>query len=122
MIREMCCIVCPMSCHMTLEMNEEGSILQVRGNRCPRGEAYARSEAIDPKRMLTTTIRIYGAQLPLLPVMTSQAISKNKMMEVMEVCRYLTVEAPVKMGDTVVLNIADSGADLIASRTMERES
>lgn len=122
MIKEMCCIVCPMSCHIQVECNEQQEIIKVQGNRCPRGEAYARSEAIDPQRIVTTTVRIHHASYPLLPVITSQTISKSKVFEVMEACKHLEVEAPIEVNEVLMKNIAESGADLIASRSMKFHS
>lgn len=122
MIKEMCCIVCPMSCHIQVECDDNQKIISVKGNSCPRGEAYARSEAIDPQRMVTTTIRIHHASLPLLPVITSKTISKSKIFEVMEVCKHLEVEAPIEVQSILVKNIAGTGADLIASRSMQKQT
>lgn len=122
MIKEMCCIVCPMSCQLLVDMNEDGSIKSVSGNSCPRGDIYARSEAIDPQRILTTTIRIHDACLPLLPVITSQTVSKAKMFSIMEKCKHIEIHAPIRVNDIIVKNIANSGANLIASRSMHKTS
>ena len=40
MIREMICIVCPMGCPLTVDI-EDGVVVSVAGNTCPRGKAYA---------------------------------------------------------------------------------
>lgn len=117
----MCCIVCPMSCQLCVELKND-IIVKVEGNRCPRGEAYARSEAIDPQRMLTTTIRIHHGQHPLLPVITSKTISKAHMFAVMDECKKIDIKAPIEIGDIIVRNIANSGADLISSRSMKIRS
>ena len=70
--------------------------------------------------MLTTTVRIHHAIHPLLPVITSQSVPRDKLSDIMEVCKTLEVEAPIHEHDVLVHNIADSGADLIASRFMDR--
>ena len=41
--RELICIGCPMGCPVTVEM-EGDEIVNVSGNTCPRGDAYARKE------------------------------------------------------------------------------
>ena len=61
------CIMCPMGCEMTVTL-ESGKFVSVTGNTCPRGAKYAETEVTDPRRMLTTTVRIRGGLLPLLPV------------------------------------------------------
>ena len=56
--KTMNCIMCPMGCEMTVTL-EDGKFVSVTGNSCPRGAKYAETEVTDPRRMLTTTIRIY---------------------------------------------------------------
>ena len=84
MIKELVCITCPSGCHLQAVLDEQNNVLSVSGNRCPRGEAYARSELIAPRRMLTSTVRIEGALHPLLPVATSAPILKSRIFLVME--------------------------------------
>ena len=65
------CIMCPMGCEMTVTL-ENGKFVSVTGNTCPRGAKYAETEVTDPRRMLTTTVRIRGGLLPLLPVVSGR--------------------------------------------------
>lgn len=120
MKKEFDCIVCPMSCH--LEVMETDGNVQVKGNSCPRGEAFGKQELLEPMRMLTTTVRIKDALYPLLPVITSTNVPKAKLFAIMEACKSVQVAAPVKVNQVLVSNIADSGADLLASRSMERRN
>ena len=55
--RELICIGCPMGCPIVVKM-EDGKVVSVTGNTCPRGEAYARKEVTDPTRIVTTTVHI----------------------------------------------------------------
>ena len=41
---ELTCIRCPMGCAIHVEM-ENGQVVSVTGNTCPRGAEYAKSEA-----------------------------------------------------------------------------
>lgn len=120
MIQQFDCIVCPMSCHIEVELKDQMEIVKVCGNRCPRGEAYVRQEVVCPMRMLTTTVRIHDAIHPLLPVITSQSVPREKLFDIMELCKTLEICAPVHEHQILVHNIADSGADLLASRSMSR--
>lgn len=115
---ELDCIVCPMSCHIEVKM-EGQQIISIKGNTCKRGEAFARSEVTCPMRMVTTTVRITQGIHPLLPVITSQNVPKQKIFDIMEVCKTLEVQAPIIANTVLVKDIAQSGADLIASRSME---
>lgn len=120
MIKELVCITCPSGCHLQAVLDEQNNVLSVSGNRCPRGETYARSELIAPRRMLTSTVRIEGALHPLLPVATSAPILKSRIFLVMEEIRKIQVSAPVICGSILVENIGGSNADLVATKTMER--
>ena len=79
---------------------------------------YAHAELTAPVRTLTSTVKITGATLPRLPVKTDRPIPKNKIAEAMAVLNGVTVSAPVRLGQVIVENIADSGADLVATREM----
>ena len=66
--KEMICIVCPVGCH--LQVAVDGEDVKVSGNRCPRGEEYAREEILAPKRVVTATCRLKNEQHPRLLVKT----------------------------------------------------
>lgn len=51
---EMICITCPLGCHLSIQRLSETEI-SVTGNRCSRGEAYAKEELLFPKRVVTST-------------------------------------------------------------------
>lgn len=120
MEKEMVCIVCPMSCHLRVGFNDvDGSIESVTGNTCPRGDVYARKELTNPTRMLTSTVKIEGAQYERLPVITSSDIPKSMMRAVMEQLRHVVVKAPVNNKDVVIANVCGLNVDIIASRTMK---
>lgn len=115
---EMPCITCPMSCHLQVEVEEDGSVVSVRGNTCPRGEAYARKELVAPQRMVTTTVRISQAMYPLLPVITSKEVPKERIFDIMEACKSVHVQAPVAYGDIILANVAGLDVHMLASRSM----
>jgi CxxC motif-containing protein len=115
--KEIVCTVCPNSCGVTVELNDKGEVLRVSGNRCPRGEVFAKQEVTCPVRVLTSTVllrREDGGE-SLLPVRSSAAFALSKHAQTMELLRHLTVHAPVKMGETIIHNLLDTGVDIIAS-------
>lgn len=113
------CIVCPMGCHLEAEVSESGEILSVSGNTCKRGDAYIRDELTDPRRTLTSTVRLMGAKDDVcLPVKTSGGIPKAKLFEAMEYLKTVTVTAPVKRGDVICENFLGEGVDLVAGKTV----
>ena len=112
------CIMCPMGCEMTVT-SEQGKFISVTGNSCPRGAKYAETEIADPRRMLTTTVRIAGGLLPLLPVVSSDVLPKGKIAECAAYLHHVKVQAPVQTGEVIVADILGLGVDIIASRGME---
>lgn len=115
---EMPCITCPMSCHLQIELDDMGKVVSVQGNTCPRGEAYARKELVAPVRMVTTTVRIEDALYPLLPVITSKEVPKERIFDIMNACKSVCVQAPVSYGDILIANVAGLDVHILASRSM----
>lgn len=115
--KELVCTVCPNSCNVTVERNGKGEAVKVTGNRCPRGEAFAKQEVTCPMRVITSTVLLRGedGREALLPVRSSEAFALSEHARTMELLRHMTVRAPVKMGDIVVRNVLDTGVDIIAS-------
>jgi len=119
MIRKMTCIACPNGCQ--LEVNEAGGrVISVTGNKCEKGEAYARQEIENPMRVLSSTVSAKGLELKLVPVRTSKPIPKGKLLEGIAEIRKLTLDRPVKAGEVIVKNFLGQEADLIAARTVNR--
>lgn len=119
MLIEMPCIVCPMSCHLEVEVDDDKQVLAVRGNTCPRGAAYVRKEVVAPQRMVTTTVRINHALYPLLPVITSKEVPKERIFDIMDACKNVRVDAPVAYGDVIIAKAAGLDVDILASRSMD---
>lgn len=117
--KSMNCIVCPLGCKLTVEL-DNGKVLSVTGNACPRGEKYANEELTSPTRMLTSTVKINSAILPLLPVVSEKPLPKDKVMACAIELRNVTVNAPIKQGDVIVPNILNLGIDILASRSMDK--
>ena len=115
MKRELTCIVCPRGCHLVVDED-----LNVTGNSCPRGAAYGKQEVTDPRRTVTSTVKCDSVEFGVCPVKTRGDISKAKIFPVMEAINKLTIHVPVHVGDVVCENIADSGVDLVATRTLMR--
>ena len=112
MKKNIICTVCPVGCNIEVEMNDNKEILSITGNTCKRGLVYAENECINPKRTLTTTVLTDDGRI--LSVKTNSAVPKNIIFECMKVINKVTVSAPVKIGDVIIENILDTGADVVA--------
>lgn len=115
------CVACPKGCEITVEY-EGDEILDIDGNACPQGKSYAEEEIVAPTRILPTTIRVENGALALCPVKTTKQIPLEKMSEAMEVIGSKKIKAPIKMGEVLLENILDTGADIVATRDMPKNT
>ncbi len=115
--KELICIGCPMGCMLTAEL-ENGEVIKVTGNTCPRGDAYARKELISPTRIVTSIARVEGGELPVVSVKTAQDIPKEKIKDCIAEIKKAALRAPVRIGDVAVKNVADTGVDVIATKNV----
>ncbi|MDI6873484.1 DUF1667 domain-containing protein [Candidatus Solincola sp.] len=113
------CINCPLSCSLEL-VEEDGEILEVTGQECEAGRRYAEEEFRDPRRMVTTTVRVRNGILPLLPVVSTAPIPKSLVREAVRALADVEVEAPVRDGQVIYRDILGTGADMVASRRLDR--
>ena len=114
------CVACPKGCEITVEY-EDDEILEILGNACPQGANYAKEEIVAPTRILPTTIKVKGGALPLCPVKTTEQIPLELMHQAMKIIGEKKIEAPIAMGDVLIENILDTGADIVATRDMPKE-
>lgn len=106
------CTICPVGCNITVTGSKE-EVLSIEGNKCVRGIPHARAEFLNPERILTSTVRIQGYRLPVIPVRSTKPIPKDKLFEAMEEIRRITIHAPVTCGEVIARNIVDTEADII---------
>lgn len=117
--RTLTCIGCPLGC--TVEVTtENGQILSVTGNTCKRGEDYARKEVTNPTRIVTTTVRVSGGRLPVVPCKTGSDIPKDRIFDCVRALRDLTVAAPIHIGDILLPDVCGTGVDIITTADMEK--
>jgi len=115
---DLICIVCPKGCHLSVD-EENG--FAVTGSSCEKGEAYGKAELMHPTRTLTTTVKVRGGALRRCPVRTAAPIPRDKLFEAMAVVDRLAVAAPVVRGQVLIENLLGTGADVIATCTVEAE-
>jgi len=87
----------------------------------PRLE-YAKEEVANPKLTVCSTLSIIGGRYPRLSVRTSEPVPKEKIKEVINQLKGLTVKAPIRRGDVILRNVAGTGADIIAEMEVEEIS
>lgn len=115
---ELTCIVCPRGCTIQYDV-ENGEAINIEGNACPRGKAYTEAEIKAPTRMVTSTVPIVGSHYHQLPVITSAPIPKQAIFEVMDEIHNTVVKAPIEMGQVIIDNVANTGIQILAARSMK---
>ena len=113
---QLTCINCPVGCALTVTL-EEGRV-HVTGNKCPRGAAYGEKEVTNPTRIVTSTVRIKGDRNRVVSVKTASDIPKGKIMECIHALEDVSVTCPVHMGDVILENVAGTGVNVIATRSI----
>lgn len=115
-MKELTCIGCPRGCTLKIERGGDG--WSVTGNTCPRGREFAISEMTAPKRTICSTVRTAFADAPVLPVRVSADIPKDRIFDVMDAIRAVTVTERIARGDVVIPDVLGLGVDVIATSSL----
>ena len=99
MERKLTCIICPLGCALTVQLEGKKAV-NVTGNTCPRGKAYAESECTDPRRTVTSTVRCTDGGL--VSVKTDKPIPKDKIADCMALINKTVATLPVAIGDVLI--------------------
>jgi len=109
------CIGCPLGCRTTLRIDRRGDVVKMTGYKCKEGRQYVLEEYRNPVRILTATIRTEKSLRPLLPVRTNRPILKSRLKESTLSLVRVKAKPPVKIGQVVLPNLLNTGADVIAT-------
>ena len=113
MKRELTCIVCPIGCSLTAEI-EDTKVITVSGNTCLRGKVYAENKCTNPIRTITTTVRCQSGEI--LSVKTDNPIPKDKIFDAMKIINNISPLLPISAGDVIMDDIF--GSKLVATKTI----
>ena len=97
---------------------ENGEVVSVTGNTCPRGDAYARKEVTNPTRIVTSTVRVTGGKLAMASVKTASDIPKGRIFDCVKALKDVEIPAPVTIGQVVLKDAAGTGVDIIATKNV----
>jgi CxxC motif-containing protein len=117
---EFVCIACPIGCPLTAEKNSEGEV-SVRGNRCPKGEAYGREEMLSPKRVVTAVVRTDSRAFPCIPVRTDKPLPRALIPELIGDLARRSVRLPAACGAVLIADYRGSGVNVVLTRTLPPE-
>ena len=117
--RHFTCVTCPVGCEIDVEL-QDGRVVSMEGNKCDKGEEFILQELEEPMRILTTTVRLKGARWAMLPVRTDAPLPRRLLFQAIEELAGVELRAPVKLYDVVLENVAGTGANIVATRNMEK--
>lgn len=113
MKKEYICIVCPKGCHIVVDGEN------ISGYTCLRGLNYVKQESIDPRRILTTTVKVNDKNIRVCPVKSSDTLPKDKLFASMEEINKISVDLPIKLHQIVIKNILNTGVDIITTKEIK---
>ena len=117
--KDFVCIGCPLGCNITVE-TDNGEIKNISGNTCPRGADYVTKELTDPRRIVTSLVRVQGGALPVVSVKTAADIPKDCIRDCIKALKAVELSAPVHMGDVVVENVCGTGVNIVTTASVDK--
>lgn len=118
MKKQFTCIVCPNGCEMEAEI-ENGKVVSITSNLCPRGEQYICQElTAPPRRTIASSVLVKDGELPVTSVRLTKAIPKEMIFPVMDEIRRVVLIAPVKAGTIALHNVCGLDSDVMVTKNI----
>jgi len=114
------CVRCPMGCEIQTTIDGY-EIVNIQGNVCKLGKEYVKDEITDPKRIITTTVKVKNGKSQLVPVWTDKPVHKDKIFDLMKILREIELDAPVNIDDLIIDNVLNTETKILASGKVERK-
>jgi CxxC motif-containing protein len=102
---------------MQAEQTIQNGEIAVEGHACKRGEVYARTEMINPQRVLTTVFPVFRGGV--VSCKSNGTLDKNLLFDVIKLIKKQRVHKPIKVGDVLIKNVLDTGIDIVATADKE---
>jgi len=102
-MKQLICIRCPIGCLLSAE--QERGAWKVTGNRCKRGEEYAREELTRPMRIVTCLVKVEGCSEPL-SVKTDGGVPRDRIFD----C--------IQAGSVVLEDVCQTGVCVRATKSV----
>lgn len=116
--RELICIGCPVGCNLEV-LIEDGKVIEIKGNSCPKGKVYGEKECTNPTRIVTSIVKVKDGKIDMVSVKTEKDIPKDKIFQCLKEFKGVVVKAPVRVGDIIIENAAGTGTNIIATKNVE---
>lgn len=104
------CITCPNCC----ALETDGT--QVAGARCLKGEAFACQEWVEPRRVITTTVRVATEKgTHILPVKTASPVPLSQFSTIMKKIKSLRLREMPPMGSRITVPDLPESLEIIVT-------
>jgi CxxC motif-containing protein len=117
--KKITCIICPIGCKIFVTTDGK-QIAFKEGNGCKKGIDYAKSEALDPRRILTTSVLVKDGEWPLVSIKSTRPIPKDKLFPILKQIKKITINAPVTSGQIIIKNVLNTGVDIVSTKTIKK--
>ncbi len=114
------CIRCPKGCEVLTTLDGY-TIESISGNTCKLGEDYVENEVKDPRRIITTTVKVKNGIHPLIPVWTPYPIKKDRIFDLMKKINEIELDAPIDINQIVIKNALNLGINVVTSGKVNRK-
>ena len=119
--RNLTCIGCPMGCSLTVTL-QDGTPTNITGNTCKKGDEYARKEVTDPRRIVTSTMRVLDGAAPVVSCKTASDIPKGMIFEVVEAIAHCSPAAPISLGEVLLADVCGTGVNIVATKSVAKRA
>jgi CxxC motif-containing protein len=116
-LERLTCLLCPEGCE--LEVRRQGDEASVEGHRCDQGLVFAEEEVLHPLRNLAVSVPVRGSRATMVSVRLSARIPRKMIFPVLAEISRLRPEAPVRRGQVLIADVLHTGADVVATRTVD---
>jgi CxxC motif-containing protein len=108
-----------MGCKFVVGLKNGNCIIE-DGKKCKKGREFIINEALNPKRMLTSSIYVKNGIWPLVSVKSSKPIPKEKLNLILKEIKKKKINAPVSIGDIIINNSANTDINIIATKSVKK--
>ena len=117
-VRYLTCDVCARRCYLTVTLggkNSRGQSFAVSGNSCSNGLDYARTELLDPRRVISTSVATVFPETPRIRVTSKGGVPVDRILEAMAVLEGITIAVRLQPGDIVVEDLLGLGFPVVVA-------
>jgi len=114
-MKQFVCTTCPNGCSLAIDEKT----LKVSGNKCPRGEVFAKNEITCPKRTICSSVKTSIEGYNVISVRTDKEINKQLIPQLMKELKNITITKKLPIGSIVIKNVLNTDVNIITTKDMQ---